>query len=69
MSFKDQTSAFFDEISSMLDEQQKSREDTMDLQNDRPYSSLLTQDEEPTKEYNPYSLEQPEPEVVTRSLS
>lgn len=69
MSFRDQTSSFFDELSSMLDEQKKSREDTMDLQNDRPYSSMLTQDEEPTQEYNPASLEQPEPEVVTRSLS
>ena len=69
MSFKDQTMSFFDELTSMLDEQQKGREEQTDAQNtgQGPYSSLLTQDEEPSGEYNPQSAEQPEPEVITRA--
>lgn len=69
MSFLDQTSSFFDELSRIMDEQQKDREGAMDLRSERPYSSLLTQDEEPTQEYNPQQLEEPEPEVVTRGSS
>jgi len=67
MSFKDQTSAFFDEISSMLDEQKKSQEADMDAGNERPYSSQLTQDEEPTTDYNAQQAEEAEPEVYTRA--
>ncbi len=68
MSFQEQTSAFFDELTSMLDEQQKGREDDLDIRNDRPYSSMLTRDEEPT-DYNPNQVEEVEPEVVTRAQS
>ena len=66
MSFRDETSSFFDELSGIIDAQQTEKEEGMDQQNDRPYSSLLTQDEEPNQEYNPDQVEEPEPEVVTR---
>jgi hypothetical protein len=67
MSFKDQTLSFFDELTAMLDEQQKGREEQMDAQNtgQGPYSNLLTQDETPTE--TPPPEEQPEPEVITRA--
>jgi hypothetical protein len=66
MSFLEQSSAFFDELSSITDEQQRGRDDAMETRAERPYSSLLTQDEEPTQDYNPQQLEEPEPEVVLR---
>ena len=60
------TSAFYDELSKILSAQKQAKEEDMDLRWDRPYSSLLTQDEEPTQEYNPQQLEEAQPEVVTR---
>jgi hypothetical protein len=69
MSFMSQTSAFFDELSNIMDDQQQARADAMELRSERPYSSLLTQDEEPTQDYNPQQLEEPDPEVVTRGSS
>ena len=69
MSFKDQTSSFFDELSSMLDERQKDRDSDLDIRNDRPYSSLLTRDEEPSTDYGPQQVDEPEPEVITRAQS
>jgi hypothetical protein len=69
MSFLQQSTSFFDELTKILDEQQQSRDDAMETRSERPYSSLLTQDEEPTQEYNPQQLEEPEPEVVTRGSS
>ena len=69
MSFLQQSSAFFDELSKIYDKRQGSRDDAMELRSERPYSSLLTQDEEPTQDYNPQQLEEPEPEVVTRGSS
>lgn len=69
MSFAQQSSAFFDELSKIMDQQQRSRDDSIETRSDRPYSSLLTQDEEPTQNYNPQQLEEPEPEVVTRGSS
>lgn len=66
MSFKDQTSAFFDELSHIIDEQKKKREEGMDpLRGGKPFSSKLTQDEEPATMYNPADAEM-EPEVVVR---
>ena len=67
MSFTQQTSSFFDELTKILNEQSRRKEEGMDLRSDSPYSSLLTQDEEPLQEYNPQQLEYPEPEVITRS--
>ena len=64
MSFRDQTSAFFDELSSIVDEQKKVKEEGM-TQGGSPFSSKLTQDEEPTPQYNQSDAEA-EPEVVTR---
>jgi hypothetical protein len=68
-SFLDQTSSFFDELTKILETQQHDRDEGMDTRSDRPYSSLLTQDEEPLDEYNPQQREEPEPEVVTRGGS
>jgi hypothetical protein len=67
MSFREQTSSFFDELSAMLDEQQKGREDELDIRTDRPYSSLLTRDEEPASDYSPQQADESEPEVWTRA--
>lgn len=66
-SFADSTSAFFNELSQILDAKQQAKEDGMDLRTDRPFSSMLTQDEEPTSEYSPMQLDWQEPEVITRA--
>jgi hypothetical protein len=66
MSFREQTSAFFDELTKILDAEKAEREADMDLRSGRPFSSELTQDEEPTSEYSPAQTEEAEPEVVTR---
>ena len=66
-SFTDMTSSFFDELSNIRDETLKAREEEIDKRTDRPFSSLLTQDEEPTEEPNPAAYEMEEPEVVVRS--
>lgn len=65
-SFTDSTAAFFDELSKILSGQQAAKEDGLDLRSDRPYSSLLTQDEEPIADYSPMQLDWQEPEVITR---
>jgi hypothetical protein len=65
MSFSDQTAAFFDELSSMVDEKKKENQGEVNPETGRPYSSLLTQDEEPRDHGSQGSLEQ-EPEVITR---
>jgi hypothetical protein len=65
--FTDSTGAFFKELSEILEEQQAAKEDGLDLRSDRPYSSLLTQDEEPMSDYSPMQLDWQEPEVITRS--
>ena len=69
MAFADSTSAFFDELSSILEGQQADKEEHMDMTNDRPYSSMLTQDEEPVDRGNPHSVDLDEPEVVTRAYA
>jgi len=69
MAFATQSKAFFDELSSIMDERRKDKEDGMDKKDDRPFSSLLTQDEEPTGDGNPASIENDEPEVITRGSS
>jgi hypothetical protein len=66
-SFTNSTSSFFDELSKIVDQQQSKKEEGMDLRGDRPFSSLLTQDEEPTSDYSSMQLDWQEPEVITRS--
>lgn len=65
MSFSEQTAAFFDELENIIDEQKKSNQGEINPQTERPYSSLLTQDEEPTDQQPP-PAQDPEPEVITR---
>lgn len=66
MSFREQTSSFFDELSEIVDEQKKKRDEAMNPQDGgRPYSSDLTQDEEPTEQYSQSDAEV-EPSVVVR---
>lgn len=65
MSFSEQTSAFFDELENIIDEQKKSNQGEVNPQTERPYSSLLTQDEEPAEEQQ-QPAQEPEPEVITR---
>jgi hypothetical protein len=66
MSFAESSKAFFDELSEMLEEQQAEKEKDLDKRTGRPYSSLLTQDEEPDDERTPETSDEEEPEVVTR---
>ena len=66
MSFADQSTAFMDELGKIFDEKTKSRENIFGKDNkQRPYSNLLTQDEESGR-YHPYALEQDQPEILTR---
>jgi hypothetical protein len=66
MSFLDQTSSFFDELGQILNSQKKEREADMIHTGERPFSSELTQDEEPTAPYNPSPVEDAEPQVISR---
>lgn len=66
-SFSASTSAFFDELSKIIEGQQAAKEEGMDIRSDRPYSALLTQDEEPIADYSPMQLDWQEPEVITRA--
>jgi hypothetical protein len=68
-SFVDSTGSFFDELSKIIEKQQADKEDGSDLRADRPYSSLLTQDEEPIADYSPMQLDWQEPEIITRSYA
>ena len=65
-SFADATAAFFAELSDILTAQQQDKEEGMELKGDRPYSSLLTQDEEPMADYSPMQTAWQEPEIITR---
>jgi len=64
MSFSEQTAAFFDELENIINEQKQSNQGEINPQTERPYSSLLTQDEEPVDQQPP--AQEPEPEVITR---
>ncbi len=66
MSFSEQTAAFFDELENIIDEQKKSNQGEINPQTERPYSSLLTQDEEPTDQQYQPPAQETEPEVITR---
>lgn len=65
MSFSEQTAAFFDELSNIIDEQRKENEGDINPETERPFSSLLTQNEEPMDRPPQQALEE-EPEVITR---
>jgi len=65
--FVDATGSFFNELSQILEHQQAEKEEGMDLRSDRPYSSLLTQDDEPNSDYSPLQLDSQEQEVITRA--
>jgi len=65
MSFADQTSAFFDELTQIIDAQKQDKEKGMDMRRERPYSALLTEDEEPVDNM-PSRYEEPDPTVITR---
>lgn len=67
--FADSTGAFFSELSKIIEKQQAVKEEGMDLRSDRPFSSVLTQDDEPSTDLSPLQLDWQEPEVVTRSMS
>lgn len=71
MAFAESSKAFFDELSSILDRKQADKEEDIDKRTDRPFSSLLTQDEEPTDDGNPNTMDmdESEPQVVTRSYA
>jgi len=69
MSFAESSKAFFDELGSIVDAQMSDKEKDLDLRTDRPYSSLLTQDEEPVDNGNPHTMDESEPEVITRSYA
>jgi len=66
MPFKDMLAGYFDELSSIVDEQKKQKEDWSEKRDGRPFSSLLTQDEEPSGEPTPPQIEETQPEVITR---
>jgi hypothetical protein len=59
-------SAFFDELGNILEEREKVRDENMQPNSERPYSSTLTQNEEPGDYHNPAPIEEGEPEVITR---
>jgi hypothetical protein len=66
MSFGHEMTAFFDELGKIRAAQEKKREDVYGSDHkSRPFSSLLTQDEEPT-DYFPDQAVDEEPQVIVR---
>jgi len=65
VAFKEQTLAFFDELSNITEQQAKDREADMATRDEKPFSNLLTQDDEPT-DYQPQNSADVEPTAVTR---
>jgi len=66
VSFAEQSTSFLDELGHILEEKTKGRQEIFGKDNkQRPYSNLLTQDEESGR-YHPYAIEQDQPEVITR---
>jgi len=63
MNFKDQTGAFFDELSQISEKEKREKEGKDYKRDGKPYSSRLTQDEEPSTYYPPF-LPEDEPEVI-----
>ena len=67
MAFADEAKSFFDELSNVVNSQQAAKEEGQMQSTDRPFSTLLTQDEEPTLQQDPNQAEESEPEVITRA--
>ena len=69
MAFKDETSSFFDELTKIVDEQQKAKDEGRTQVNDSgdapAFSSMLLQDEEPGTPAESV-VEEVEPEIITR---
>jgi len=65
MGFQEQTGAFFDEMSNIITEQMKEKATGEVQETETPFSSMLTQDEEPVT-VEEGMVEDPEPEVITR---
>ena len=62
MSFREQTAAFFDELSNIIGKREKGKRQE---NNPRPFSSQLTQDDEPW-DYDYTDMPDEDPEVITR---
>jgi hypothetical protein len=62
VSFRDQTSSFFDELGNILSKRSKGKEQE---NNPRPYQTMLTQDDEPW-ESDYTEVPDEDPEVITR---
>lgn len=65
-SFREQSVSFFDELEKILEEKRQAREKFMGKRDGRPFSSQLTQDEEPTSDYYNPMTDEGEPEVIIR---
>lgn len=65
MSFRESSVAFLDELSSIADEAQRGRDDYVKNRHSRPFPTLLTQDEEPSGEYQDSRVED-DPQVIIR---
>ena len=65
-SFREQSASFFDELGKIYEEKQKLRDQYMGKRDERPYSSQLTQDEEPNPDYYNPTTDEGEPEVILR---
>lgn len=64
MSFQDQTATFFDELTNIVNEQMKEKHQGEAGEAESPFSSMLTQDEEPTNDQE--GVVEPDPEVIVR---
>jgi hypothetical protein len=64
-SFNAETSAFFDELSKIVSDKEKKKADPNTDNMKGPFSTLLTQDEEP-QPYHPKSPPPDEPDIITR---
>jgi len=65
MGFREQTSAFFDELTNIVNQQMKDKAQGEERESETPFSSTLTQDEEPVPAQEEV-VEDAEPEVITR---
>lgn len=65
MGFREQTSAFFDELTNIVNQQMKDKAQAEEQESETPFSSMLTQDEEPVSTSEEV-VEDAEPEIITR---
>lgn len=66
MSLAQQTAAFFDELTQIVNSQLQQRDNGVNPDTGLPHNPLLALDDEPQQEMNPAQAELPEPEVYTR---